>query len=59
LRLIVFPVVLGEGKRLFGDGTVPRTWKLTSSKSSSTGAIIATYERAGEVETGYVGPEQE
>jgi dihydrofolate reductase len=57
LRLIVFPVTLGEGKRLFGEGTVPRTWKLTSSKASSTGALILTYERVGEVETGSVGPE--
>jgi dihydrofolate reductase len=57
LRLIVFPVTLGEGKRLFGEGTVPRTWQLTSSKASSTGALILTYERAGEIETGYVGPE--
>jgi dihydrofolate reductase len=57
LRLVVFPVTLGEGKRLFGDGAVPRTWKLTSSKPSTTGALILTYERAGEVETGYVGPE--
>ena len=57
LRLIVFPVVLGSGKRLFGDGTVPRTWRLTASKATSTGALIASYERAGEVETGAVGPE--
>lgn len=57
LRLIVFPVVLGSGKRLFGDGTVPRTWTLTASKATSTGALIASYERAGEVETGAVGPE--
>jgi dihydrofolate reductase len=57
LRLIVFPVTLGQGKRLFGEGTVPRTWKLTSSKASSTGALILTYERVGEVETGNVGPE--
>jgi dihydrofolate reductase len=59
LRLVVFPVSLGQGKRLFGDGTVPRTWKLTSSKASSTGALIVSYERAGEVETGSVGPEYE
>jgi dihydrofolate reductase len=57
LRLIVFPVVVGSGKRLFGEGTIPRTWKLTSSKASSTGALIASYERVGEVETGAIGPE--
>ena len=39
LRLVVFPVVLGEGKRLSGDGTVPRTWKLGIHKTSSTGSV--------------------
>jgi dihydrofolate reductase len=57
LRLIVFPVVLGEGKRLFGEGTVPRTWRLTTNSTTSTGALILGYERAGEVETGFMGPE--
>ena len=57
LRVIVFPVTLGEGKRLFGDGTIPRTWRLTSHNTTSTGALILTYERVGEVETGTVGPE--
>ena len=56
LRLVVFPVVLGEGKRLFGDGAVPRTWRLTAQKTSSTGALMLSYERAGEVETGYRRP---
>ena len=59
LRLVVFPVVLGSGKRLFGDGAVPRTWKLGTQKTSSTGALLLSYERAGEVETGSVGPEYE
>jgi dihydrofolate reductase len=57
LRLIVFPVVLGEGKRMFGDGAIPGTWRLTSHAATSTGALIATYERAGEVTTGHMGPE--
>jgi dihydrofolate reductase len=59
LRLIVFPVVLGQGKRLFGDGAVPRTWRLTASKATSTGALIASYQRTGEVRTGAFGPEYE
>ncbi len=59
LRLIVFPVVLGQGKRLFGEGAVPRTWRLTTHRASSTGALIAAYQRVGEVETGAVGPEYE
>ena len=57
LRLIVFPVVLGQGKRLFGDGAIPRSWRLTASSTTPSGAVMASYERAGEVETGTVGPE--
>jgi dihydrofolate reductase len=57
LRLIVFPITLGQGKRLFGDGTVPRTWRLSAHKVSDTGVIMCTYERAGEVETGNAAPE--
>jgi dihydrofolate reductase len=57
LRLIVFPVTVGEGKRLFGDGTIPRTWRLSGSRASTTGAIIVTYERVGELETGNFVPE--
>ena len=58
LRLIVFPVTLGAGKRLFGEGTVPRTWRLTTSTVTGTGARIAAYQRAGEVDTGTMTPEQ-
>ena len=57
LRLIVFPVALGQGKRLFGEGTIPRSWRLLTSKTTPSGAVMAAYERAGHVETGYVGPE--
>jgi dihydrofolate reductase len=57
LRLVLFPVTLGGGKRLFGDGAVPRTWRLTAHDVSSTGAIMATYERVGELETGNFVPE--
>ncbi len=51
-RLMIFPIVLGKGKRLFGDGTVPRTFTVMDASTSSTGVVMATYERAGEVETG-------
>ena len=51
-RLLIYPVVIGSGKRLFGDGTVPAGLRLTDSKISSTGVVIATYEPAGEVPTG-------
>jgi dihydrofolate reductase len=55
LRLIVFPVVVGVGKRLFDEGAVPRTWRLGSSKTTRSGAVVATYQLAGELETGTVG----
>jgi dihydrofolate reductase len=51
-RLMIFPVVIGKGKRLFGDGTAPGGMKLTDSKTSTTGVLIAKYERAGEVPLG-------
>ena len=57
LRLIVFPVTLGEGKRLFGEGAAPRTWRLTGHRTTPSGAVMLSYERAGEIETGYVGPD--
>ena len=57
LRLMVFPVVLGQGKRLFGDGAVPRSWRLASSSTSPSGVVMASYERVGEVEIGSAVPE--
>ncbi len=51
-RLKIFPITLGTGKRLFGDGTIPAGFKLVDSKTSTTGVIVATYERAGKVKTG-------
>ena len=54
LRLVLFPVVLGQGKRLFGDGAIPRAWRLTTSKSTSKGNVVLAYERVGKVETGSV-----
>src|SRR5215211_113534 len=57
LGLIVFPVTVGDGKRLFGEGAIPRTWRLAMQKVSTTGAIMATYERVGELQTGNFVPE--
>jgi len=51
-RLWTFPVVVGRGKRLFSDGTVPAGLKLVDSTVSSTGVTIGTYVPAGEVVTG-------
>ena len=52
LRLMVFPLVLGSGKRLFGDGTIPRALKLVSAKPSTTGVVISAYQRGGDITTG-------
>jgi dihydrofolate reductase len=57
-RLMTFPVVVGKGKRLFGDGTIPGGLKLTDSKTSTTGVVIATYLRAGEVPLGSFASEE-
>ena len=46
-RLWIFPVLLGTGKRLFSDGTVPSGLRLATSVTSSTGVVMATYERTG------------
>ncbi len=51
-RLWVFPVVIGSGKRLFSDGTIPAALKLVDSTVSTTGVVIGTYEPAGEIVTG-------
>jgi dihydrofolate reductase len=51
-RLWIFPVVVGAGKRFFGDGTSPGALKLANSKISSTGVTINTYAPAGDIEIG-------
>jgi dihydrofolate reductase len=51
-RLWIFPVVVGAGKRFFGEGTSPGALKLVNSMVSSTGVTINTYERAGDIEIG-------
>jgi dihydrofolate reductase len=51
-RLWIFPVVVGPGKRLFGDGTIPAGLRLVDTKVSGTGVAIHRYERAGKIEYG-------
>src|SRR6185436_20727368 len=51
-RLWVFPLVIGSGKRLFADGTIPAGLKLVDNKVSTTGVVIGTYEPAGEIVAG-------
>ena len=50
--LKIFPVTLGEGKRLFDKGTVPAAFTLVDSQTSPGGVIVATLKRAGDVKTG-------
>ena len=52
LRLLIYPIVLGRGKRLFGPGSIPTAFKLTRSAASGSGVLMATYERTGEFRTG-------
>jgi len=47
--LMIYPITLGAGKRLFADGTIPASFKATESTVSSTGVIFVTYERAGAI----------
>jgi len=51
-RVMIFPVMLGTGKRLFGEGAPPGALKLVDSQVSGTGVVMATYEPAGEVPIG-------
>jgi dihydrofolate reductase len=50
--LMIFPVVIGRGKRLFGEGTFPAGLELKTSQTSTTGVVMATYEPKGEIKTG-------
>lgn len=55
LWLKTFPITLGTGKRLFGEGTIAAAFRMTESLVTPNGAIFANYERAGKVEMGTVG----
>ena len=52
IHLKIFPITIGTGKRLFGEGTIPASFKLLESSTSTTGVIIVTYVREGEIKTG-------
>lgn len=52
LRLKIFPVTIGAGKRLFGNGTIPASLKLVESEISPKGVIVASYVPEGEIKTG-------
>lgn len=55
LRLKIFPLTLGKGKKLFNNTAIPAAFTLTASTITTTGVILAKYKRAGKVKTGTVG----
>ena len=52
--LMIYPITLGNGKRLFAGGTIPAAFKLTESTVTSKGVIIVNYKRAGAIKTGSI-----
>ncbi|MEP6962713.1 MAG: dihydrofolate reductase family protein, partial [Acidobacteriota bacterium] len=55
LRLKIYPLTLGKGKKWFDTGAIPSAFKLTDSTVTPTGIIMTNYKRAGKVKTGNVG----
>ena len=55
LWLLIHPVTLGTGKKLFDNGTIPAAFSLIESTATPSGVIVANYKRAGEVKTGIMG----
>lgn len=57
LALVIYPVTLGGGKKLFDRGTIPATFTPIDGAVTSSGVIFARYARGGDIVTGTVGPE--
>ena len=55
ILLLVFPVLLGTGKRFFSDGTPPRELALVETKAASSGVVMSTYRPTGPLRTGSFG----
>jgi dihydrofolate reductase len=55
LRLVTYPLTLGQGQRLLAEGTIPAAFSLAESTITPSGLIMANYKRAGEIITGNVG----
>jgi dihydrofolate reductase len=55
LWLLIFPLILGTGKRLFGEGAIPVAFTLTESLVTPNGVILVNYKRKGPVKTGTIG----
>jgi len=54
LWLMIYPITLGSGKRLFGGGSIPEAFKLTDSLMCSNGVIVVDYERLGKLVSGRI-----
>ncbi len=50
--LMIYPLTLGRGKRLFGEGAIPLAFQVTESAVTSKGVVVVNYERAGAITTG-------
>jgi dihydrofolate reductase len=50
--LMIYPITLGGGKRLFADGTLPAAFTVTESQVTSKGVMVVNYERAGAITSG-------
>jgi dihydrofolate reductase len=50
--LVIYPITLGAGKRLFAGGTIPMAFRVTESIVTPSGIIVVNYERAGALTTG-------
>ena len=59
LRIWLFPVVIGTGKRVFGEGTIPGSFRLVDTQQTAPGAVLHVYERAGGLKYGEVEVGQE
>lgn len=55
LWLMIHPLTLGKGKKLFRDGAIPAAFTLAETVATTSGIIMANYKRAGEVKTGRIG----
>jgi dihydrofolate reductase len=50
--LKIIPITLGNGKRLFSEGTIPSNFKLLENEITPSGVIVASYRREGKIKTG-------
>lgn len=52
IQIMIFPVIIGKGKRLFEEGIIPSEMKLVDQKATATGTIITKYKPSGEINIG-------